>query len=150
MRNTTLVHIEKDGKWLMMHRTKKENDENHDKWIGIGGKFKDGESPYECAVRETFEETGLMLLSAKLRGIVTFVSDEWGTEYMFVYTSDDFKGELKECDEGSLEWIKKEDTLNLPIWEADRLFLKMLIDDAPFFEMKLVYRGEKLVRHEIR
>ena len=150
MRNTTLVHIEKDGKWLMMHRTKKVNDENHDKWIGIGGKFNDGESPYECAVRETFEETGLTLLLAKLRGIVTFVSDEWGTEYMFVYTSDDFKGELKECDEGSLEWIKKEDTLNLPIWEGDRLFLKMLIDDAPFFEIKLVYRGEKLVRHEIR
>ena len=150
MRNTTLVHIEKDGKWLMMHRTKKVNDENHDKWIGIGGKFNDGESPYECAVRETFEETGLTLLLAKLRGIVTFVSDEWGTEYMFVYTSDDFKGELKECDEGSLEWIKKEDTLNLPIWEGDRLFLKMLIDNAPFFEMKLVYRGEKLVRHEIR
>ena len=150
MRNTTLVHIEKDGKWLMMHRTKKVNDENHDKWIGIGGKFNDGESPYECAVRETFEETGLTLLSAKLRGIVTFVSDEWGTEYMFVYTSDGFKGDLKECDEGSLEWIKKEDTLNLPIWEGDRLFLKMLIDDAPFFEIKLVYRGEKLVRHEIR
>ena len=150
MRNTTLVHIEKDGKWLMMHRTKKVNDENHDKWIGIGGKFNDGESPYECAVRETFEETGLTLLSAKLRGIVTFVSDEWGTEYMFVYTSDGFKGDLKECDEGSLEWIKKEDTLNLPIWEGDRLFLKMLIDNAPFFEMKLVYRGEKLVRHEIR
>ena len=150
MRNTTLVHIEKDGKWLMMHRTKKVNDENHDKWIGIGGKFNDGESPYECAVRETFEETGLTLLLAKLRGIVTFVSDEWGTEYMFVYTSDGFKGDLKECDEGSLEWIKKEDTLNLPIWEGDRLFLKMLIDNAPFFEMKLVYRGEKLVRHEIR
>lgn len=150
MRNTTLVHIEKDGKWLMMHRTKKVNDENHDKWIGIGGKFNDGESPYECAVRETFEETELTLLSAKLRGIVTFVSDEWGTEYMFVYTSDDFKGELKECDEGALEWIKKEDVLDLPIWEGDRLFLRMLIDDAPFFEMKLVYRGEKLVRHEIR
>ena len=150
MRNTTLVHIEKDGKWLMMHRTKKVNDENHDKWIGIGGKFNDGESPYECAVRETFEETELTLLSAKLRGIVTFVSDEWGTEYMFVYTSDDFKGELKECDEGALEWIKKEDVLDLPIWEGDRLFLRMLIDNAPFFEMKLVYRGEKLVRHEIR
>lgn len=149
MRNSTLIHIEKDGKWLMMHRIKKKNDENHDKWVGIGGKFLEGESPYDCAIREAYEETGLTLKDIKLNGIITFVSDIYGTEYMFLYTCSDFQGELKECDEGNLEWIKKEETLNLPVWEGDKLFINLLLNNSPFFEMKLIYQGDILVDNSV-
>ena len=107
MRNTTLCHIEKDGCYLMLHRIKKENDLNRDKWVGIGGKFEDKESPEECNLREVYEETGLTLKGAEYRGIVTFVSDKWETEYMHIFYSDSFSGEVKDCDEGVLEWVKK-------------------------------------------
>ena len=149
MRNTTLCHIEKDGCYLMLHRIKKENDLNRDKWVGIGGKFEDKESPEECNRREVFEETGLILKSVEYRGIVTFVSDKWETEYMHIFYSDSFSGEIKECDEGVLEWVKKEKLYSLPIWEGDKIFLELILKDSPFFSLKLVYEGEKLVEHKL-
>ena len=145
MRNTSLVHLERDGKYLMLHRIKRERDENHDKWVGIGGKFEPGESPEDCAVREVFEETGLTMRSWSYRGIVTFVSDEWGTEYMHLFHSTDFTGSVKDCDEGVLEWVDKQALLSLPIWEGDKIFLRLLDEKRPFFSLKLRYRGEKLV-----
>ena len=144
MRNTTLVHLEKDGCYLMLHRVRKEADENRDKWVGIGGKFEPGESPEDCALREVLEETGLTMHSWRYRGIVTFVSDEWGTEYMHLFHSDDFSGSLKDCDEGDLEWVDKQRILRLPIWEGDRIFLRLLDTDAPFFSLKLCYSGDPL------
>ena len=144
MRNTTLVHLEKDGCYLMLHRVRKEADENHDKWVGIGGKFESGESPEDCALREVFEETGLVMHSWRYRGIVTFVSDEWGTEYMHLFHSDDFSGALKDCDEGDLEWVDKRRILHLPIWEGDKIFLRLLDTDEPFFSLKLCYSGDRL------
>ena len=145
MRNTTLCYIEKDGKYLMLHRTKKENDENKDKWIGIGGKFEEGESPEDCALREIKEETGLTVTSYQYKGIVTFVSDEWGTEYMHLFTSSDFTGDLKsECDEGELFWVDEDKLLSLPTWSGDIIFLKLLNSDR-FFSLRLEYRGENLI-----
>ena len=144
MRNTSLVHLERDGKYLMLHRIKKERDENRDKWVGIGGKFEPGESPEDCALREVLEETGLTMHSWRYRGIVTFVSDEWGTEYMHLFHSDDFSGSLKDCDEGDLEWVDKQRVLHLPIWEGDRIFLRLLDTDEPFFSLKLCYSGDRL------
>lgn len=145
MINTTLCHIEKDGKYLMLHRTKKENDLNHDKWIGIGGKFEDKESPEECNKRETLEETGLTLNSARYCGIVTFVSDKYPTEYMHIFHSKDFFGNLKECDEGELCWVDKNALYSLPIWQGDKIFLKLIEQDRTFFSLKLEYKGETLV-----
>ena len=145
MKNTTLCHIEKDGKYLMLHRVKKENDLNHDKWVGIGGKFEDRESPEDCAVRETLEETGLTLKSYKYCGIVTFVSDVWETEYMHIFHSNDFCGELKECDEGDLCWVDIPEIYNLPIWEGDKIFLRLIEKKAPFFSLKLEYVGDTLI-----
>ena len=146
MRNTSLCYIELGGKYLMLHRVKKTVDENKDKWIGIGGKFEEGESPEDCVMREVLEETGLTLNSWRYRGIVTFVSDEWGTEYMHLFTSDDFSGKPRECDEGVLEWIEKERLLSLPIWEGDKIFLRLLDTDEPFFSLKLCYQGDRLVQ----
>lgn len=146
MINSTLCHILKDGKYLMLHRTKKQNDINEDKWIGIGGKFEDKESPEECNNREVFEETGLTLNSAKYRGIVTFVSDKWDTEYMHIFKTDDFCGSTKECDEGELCWVDVKEIYNLPIWTGDKIFLKLIEDDDyPFFSLKLCYKGDTLV-----
>lgn len=145
MRNTSLCYIERGSEYLMLHRVKKENDENHDKWIGIGGKFKNGESPDECMLREMREETGLTALSWRARGIVTFVSDEWGTEYMHLFTCDRFSGTVKDCDEGVLEWIDKSRLLSLPIWEGDKIFLRLLDEEAPFFLLKLCYKGDELI-----
>ena len=145
MRNTTLCYIHNDrGQTLLIHRIKKENDLNHDKWIGVGGKFEDKESPEECLVREVKEETGLTLTAYRYRGIVTFVSDEWETEYMHLFTADGFTGELTRCDEGVLEWVDDDKVAALPTWEGDRIFLKLLEEDAPFFSLKLVYAGDTL------
>ncbi|MBQ8216442.1 MAG: 8-oxo-dGTP diphosphatase [Oscillospiraceae bacterium] len=145
MKNTSLCYIEKDGKYLMLHRVKKVNDENHDKWIGIGGKFEYGESPEDCMLREVREETGLSAEDWRYRGIVTFVSDEWGTEYMHLFHCQGFSGQIKDCDEGVLEWIEKERLLSLPIWEGDKIFLRLLDSDEPFFSLKLTYSGDKLM-----
>ena len=144
MKNTTLCYIEREGQYLMLHRTMKENDLNHDKWIGIGGKFEDKESPEDCVLRETLEETGLTLTSYQYRGIVTFVSDKWETEYMHLFTADGFEGELIDCDEGELEWIGKDKLLGLTLWEGDKIFLRLIDKPCPFFSLKLVYRGEEL------
>ena len=144
MLNTTLCYIERDDQYLMLHRVKKKNDINHDKWIGIGGKFELGESPDDCLLREAREETGLTLTSWWFRGIVTFVSGG-DTEYMHLFTADGFTGTLKTCDEGNLEWIRRKDLLQLPMWEGDKIFLRLLDEDAPFFLLKLVYDGDRLV-----
>ncbi|MBQ3802368.1 MAG: 8-oxo-dGTP diphosphatase [Oscillospiraceae bacterium] len=150
MRNTTLCYLERDGCYLMLHRIKKENDLNRNKWIGIGGKFEEGESPENCLLREVREETGLTLDSWRYCGIVTFVSDEWGTEYMHLFHSEDFHGSLRECDEGSLEWIEKSALASLPdLWEGDRIFLRMMENNEPFFSLKLCYRGDLLTGAEL-
>ena len=143
---TSLLYIERDGKYLMLHRTKKEHDPNEGKWIGVGGKFEADESPEECAIREAREETGLTVLRPVFRGIVTFISDRCPTEYMHLFTAADFTGELRDCDEGELAWVKKDRVLGLPLWEGDRIFLSLLAEGAPFFSLKLVYRGDTLVR----
>lgn len=146
MRNTTLCYIEQNGNYLMLHRTKKEHDQSHDKWLGIGGKFEDKESPEECILRETFEETGLTLTRYRYRGIVTFVSDIWETEYMHLFTADGFTGTLTDCDEGDCQWISREKLLSLPMWEGDRIFLHLLFDpEQPFFSLKLEYQGDTLI-----
>lgn len=142
---TTLCYIEQNNCYLMLHRIKKENDINKDKWIGVGGHFERDESPEECLLREVREETGLVLNSWKLRGIITFISDRAETEYMFLYTSDDFSGRLTDCDEGKLEWVDKSEVLNLPVWEGDKIFLKMLLDTEECFSLKLRYVGDTLV-----
>ena len=145
MRNTTLCYLEQGSRYLMLHRVKKAVDENKDKWIGVGGKFEEGESPEDCLLREVREETGLSLHSWRFRGIVTFVSDEWGTEYMHLFTSDAFEGSLRtDCDEGELEWIDRDRLLKLPIWEGDKIFLRLLDEDVPFFSLKLRYAGDRL------
>lgn len=145
MINTTLCYIAQGEDYLMLHRVKKENDLNHDKWIGIGGKFEDKESPEDCVVREVLEETGLKLTSYRYRGLVTFVSDRWPTEYMHLFTADSFTGTLKECDEGVLEWIPRHRLLELPHWEGDAIFLDLIDqEDTPFFSLKLCYRGDQL------
>ena len=146
MRLTTICYIEQNGNYLMLHRTKKENDQSHDKWLGVGGKFEKDESPDECILREVKEETGLTLTSYQLRRVMTFVSDIWETEYMFIYTADRFEGELTECSEGDLQWIKKTEVMNLKLWEGDKIFLKKLIDGDGFFTVKMEYEGEKLVK----
>ena len=145
MINSTLCYILRGNEVLMLHRVKKKNDINKDKWIGIGGKFEDGESPEDCLLREAREETGLTLTRWRYRGIVTFVSDQAETEYMHLFTADGFTGQLKTCDEGDLEWIDRKKLLELTLWEGDRIFLRLLEEDAPFFSLKLVYQGDRLV-----
>ena len=144
MKMTTLCYPERDGKYLMLHRIKKKNDENHDKWIGVGGKFEAGESPEDCMHREIFEETGLTVTDYRYRGIVTFVSDIYETEYMHLFTVTDWTGEARECDEGELAWIKKKKLFDLTLWQGDRIFLKLLQEDVPFFSLKLAYQGDEL------
>ncbi len=146
MKNTTLCYIERDGAYLMLHRVKKEHDENRDKWIGVGGKFEDKESPEDCLLREVREETGLTLTRYAYRGIVTFVSDLWPTEYMHLFTADGFTGDLRPCDEGDLEWVNKDALLMLPLWAGDRIFLRLMRQEAPEFHLRLEYRGETLAR----
>lgn len=146
---TTLCYMEKDGKYLMMHRVKKEKDVNKDKWIGIGGHFEEGESPEECLLREVREETNLTLTSYRFRGMVTFCDGAGYTEYMMLFTADGFEGEMIKpelCREGELVWIDKEKVFDLNIWEGDRVFFRLLNDNAPFFSLKLEYDGNgKLV-----
>ena len=150
MKQTTLCYIEKDGAYLMLHRTKKVNDENHDKWVGIGGKFEEGETPFDCIRREIEEETALIPEKLLYRGIITFVSDLYGTEYMHHFTCPIFSGNLCEsCDEGEPEWVKFDQIKSLPIWEGDKIFFDLLNSNAPFFSLKLVYSGDNLVSHRV-
>ena len=145
MKQTTLCYIRRSDDVLMLHRIKKKNDANHDKWIGVGGHLEFGESPEECVTREALEETGLTLTDYAYRGLVTFVStsDNW-CEYMHLFTADGFTGTLRECDEGTLEWIAWEKLLSLPMWEGDKIFLKLIETPCPFFSLKLVYDGDVL------
>jgi 8-oxo-dGTP diphosphatase len=130
----------------MLHRTKKKNDINQDKWIGIGGKFEGCESPEECLLREAWEETGLTLTSWRCRGVITFLtSDPSQGEYMYLFTADGFEGDLKECDEGDLQWVSRDFLDQLPKWEGDQIFLDLIWNDAPFFLLTLRYDGDKLV-----
>lgn len=145
MKLTTLCYITEGERWLLLHRTKKENDENAGMWIGVGGKFETGECPEECLTREVFEETGLTLENYKFRGIVTFITDVWDDQMMFLYTSDSFTGSLKDCDEGQLKWVEDERLDKLPMWEGDRIFFDLIKNDEPFFSLKLTYKGDALV-----
>ena len=149
MLNTTLCYLEQDNKYLMLHRIKKKDDMSKDKWLGIGGKFEEGESPEDCLRREVLEETGLVLRSAKYRGIVTFVSDEYGTEYMHLFTSSDFSGDMKECDEGELVWVDKKNVYDLKLWEGDRIFFRLFEETDRFFSLKLEYHGNELVNDSV-
>lgn len=152
MKLDTLCYIESEDKesYLMLHRVKKVNDINHDKWIGVGGKFEKDESPEECLLREVYEETGLTLTKYRFRGIVTFLSDKYETEYMHLYTAEEYSGQmLEDCNEGNLEWVKKKDIEDLKIWEGDKIFFRLLEEDIPFFTLKLRYEGDNLVEHVI-
>ena len=150
MKQTTLCYIEQNGAYLMLHRIKKVNDENHDKWVGIGGKLEYAETPFDCIRREALEEVGLELRSLRYAGIITFVSDLYGTEYMHLFHCEDFSGELpEECDEGVPRWVDKDKVKDLPIWEGDKIFLKLLDTEKRFFSLKLVYEGDKLVSHTL-
>ena len=145
MINTTLCYIERGDEYLMLHRVKKENDINRDKWIGLGGKFEEDESPEECLLREVYEESGLRLTSWRYRGIVTFVNTKCSSEYMHLFTADGFEGTVGPCDEGELEWIKKSELMKLTLWEGDRIFLRLLDSNEPFFSLKLSYDGDELI-----
>lgn len=150
MKHTTVCYIEKDDSYLMLHRIKKEADENKDKWIGIGGKLENGESPFDCVRREIFEEVGLQLNSLRYAGFITFVSNIFGTEYMHLFYSNDFSGRLTDdCSEGVPCWVKKSEIKNLPIWEGDKIFLELLETERRFFSLKFEYEGDRLVSHTL-
>jgi 8-oxo-dGTP diphosphatase len=150
MKMTTLCYIENNDCYLMLHRTKKKKDVNKDKWIGVGGHAEGNETPQECLLREVKEETGLSLTSYKFRGLITFISDEYEAEMMCLFTADGYTGELITCDEGELEWVKKSDVPQLPTWEGDAQFLKLLLENEKrFFAMKLRYEGERLVEKSV-
>ena len=143
-----MKEIEKDNKVLLLYRNKKKNDLNEGKWIGVGGKFEEKESPDECVLREVKEETGLTLTKYRLRCLVTFVSDKWETEHMYVYTATDFTGEIGKCEEGELHWVDKEEAKKLPTWEGDKIFLNKLETADEFFTVKVEYEGDKLINSE--
>ena len=145
MINSSLCYLIRGDEVLMMHRTRKKNDMNHDKWIAVGGRFEEGESPEECALREVKEETGLTMTDPRYRGIVTFINDQYETERMHLFTSETFEGEMTDCDEGELVWLPKAEMNSLPMWEGDRIFHRLLEEGVPFFELELVYSGEKLL-----
>lgn len=149
MKNTSICYIEQQDSYLLLHKNRKK-DYNFDKWLGVGGKFLEGESPFDCVCREVLEETGLTLKNPQYRGIVTFVSDKWESEQMHLFTCADFSGELRECDEGELRFVKKDKVLELPHWEGDKIFLDLLIKNTPFFSLKLCYEGENLVFNELK
>jgi len=148
MKQTTLCYIDNGDSYLMLHRVKKENDASHGKWIGVGGKCEADESPDECMLREVKEETGMEITEWHYRGIVTFISDTWPNEYMHLFTATEWRGEadMSIDDEGTLAWIKKAELMNLNLWEGDRIFLRLLLDEnTPFFSLKLVYEQDEMV-----
>ena len=144
MKNTTVCYLERGTQYLLLHRTKKENDENAGKWIGVGGKCEENESPEDCMLREVREETGLSVTQHRLRGVITFVSDAWEGQYMYLFTASKWHGALTDCDEGELAWVERTDMLHLPLWEGDRIFLALLAEERPFFSLPLVYQGDSL------
>ena len=150
-KQVTLCYIERNGCYLMMHRVKKHKDVNKDKWIGVGGGFEPGEDALACVIREAWEETGLQLVAPLYRGIVDFDCPPWVPErmHLFVCPEEGFEGDaehLPECDEGTLEWVPKTQVAELPIWEGDEIFLRLLAEDAPFFHLELTYDGDKLIK----
>ena len=147
MFNCTLCYLENDkDEYLMLHRVKKKNDVNHDKWIGVGGKFEADESPEECLLREVREETGLTLTGYRFRAVITFLAEGHETEYIYLYTADRWTGEMIECNEGDLEWVPKAEVCDLPIWEGDKIFFRLIEDpNSPVFSLKMSYRGDDLV-----
>lgn len=147
MEMSTLCYLEKDGKYLMLHRVRKENDVNKDKWIGVGGHFEHQESPEECVFREVYEETGYRLTSYQYRGLITFVYGKDITEYMSLFTADGFEGEPHDCDEGVLEWVEKDKIFDLNIWEGDKIFFQLLEKEQNFFSLKLVYNEENQLEY---
>lgn len=149
MELTTLCYIEKDESYLMLHRVSKKHDVNKEKWIGVGGHFEQGESPEDCLLREVKEETGLTLKSYRFRGILTFNFNDNESEYICLYTADEFEGELRDCDEGTLEWVPKRELHNLNLWEGDKIFFDLLNQDVPFFSLKLQYQGDILIGYEL-
>ena len=149
MELTTLCYIEKDESYLMLHRVSKKHDVNKDKWIGVGGHFEQGESPEDCLLREVKEETGLTLKSYRFRGILTFNFNDNESEYICLYTAEEFEGELRDCDEGTLEWVPKSEIHNLNLWEGDKIFFDLLNQDVPFFSLKLQYQGDVLIGYEL-
>ena len=150
MHETTLCYIRRDGEWLMLHRVKREQDENAGKWIGVGGHVEKDETPEECLLREVKEETGLTLTSYRFRALITFVSDKQDPEMMCLFTADGFEGELITCNEGDLVWVPKEEVPKLPTWEGDAIFLKLLLEDEDrFFTLRLVYEGDRLVEKSV-
>ena len=149
MKNTTLCYIEKDNKYLMLHRSAKKKDGSGGKWMGIGGHFEEGESPYDCVTREVLEETDLVLLSPRYRAVVTFNSDEYESEQMHLFTCKEFTGEVGTCDEGELCWIDKAEVRSLNMWNGDLIFLELLDQRKEFFSLKLTYKGENLQEYHI-
>ena len=148
MRLTTLCYLERDGQYLMLHRISKKQDVNRDKWIGVGGKFERNEAPEECLLREVREETGYALLSYRFRGILTFLYNDDEPEYIFLYTSDQFEGEPKDCDEGVLEWVDKDRIQTLNLWEGDQVMFR-LMEERETFSLKLRYRGDELLEANV-
>ncbi|MBO4282181.1 MAG: 8-oxo-dGTP diphosphatase [Bacteroidales bacterium] len=146
MRMTTLCYLERDGSYLMLHRVKKQHDDSHNKWIGVGGKFEADESPEDCMLREVREETGLRVTRWRYHGLVTFVSDVAQSDYMHLFSATEWEGELHACDEGELQWVSKKSLGQLTLWEGDRIFLALMQQDRPFFSLKLTYRGDTLVQ----
>lgn len=146
MRETTLCYLERDGQYLMLHRVRKKDDPNHDKWIGVGGGIEEGETPEECLLREVLEETGFALAEYQKRGVVDFISDVCENEVMHLYTARRWSGEMIDCDEGILKWVNKDAVVHLPLWAGDRVFLRLLAEDAPLFHLRLEYRGDALIR----
>ena len=144
MKSTTLCYLERGDQYLMLHRTKKENDLNHDKWLGVGGHFEEGESPEDCMLREVWEETGLTVTHWRYCGIVTFISDIWEGEHMHLFVCNDWTGNEIVCNEGDLEWIEKKHLLELAMWEGDKIFLRLIDEIVPFFSLKLTYKGDEL------
>lgn len=145
MEFTTLCYLEQQEQYLMLHRIKKKEDINKGKWIGVGGHVEPGESPEDCLLREVYEETGLTLTEYCFRGLLTFLYNDNEAEYICLYTATAWEGELRECNEGVLQWIPKKDIMQLSLWEGDRIFHKLLLQDRDFFSLKLVYEGEKLI-----
>ena len=146
---TTLCYIEREDSYLMLHRVKKKNDLNENKWVGIGGHAEEGESPEDCLLREAMEETGLLLTSYRFRGLVTFVSDKWGTEYMCLYTADGFEGELADCDASCVVWVSKSEIPKMNRWRGYLIFFRLLEENAPFFSLKLRYEGDRLAEWQL-
>lgn len=145
MQETTLCYLERGDEVLLLHRTKKPDDPNEGKWIGVGGKLEAGETPEDCMRREIREETGLQATQYRYRGVVDFLSDRWPAERMHLYTVSAWEGALHACDEGVLQWVPKARMESLPMWEGDRVFLRLLRENAPFFHLQLVYEGDTLV-----